>query len=467
MRETYLKVYIAVLGGLALALSAAWVYWYGLPLEPRFAVAAAVFASLIFLGEVFPLRVSDETSIGAWDIGLVLAVATVGPTWAAVAALPAALYGGRRDLLRTGFEVGHAVTVVYLAGIVFSFASTPLLAGASASAAQVMYGALAASLALLGSNAVIMALLVKVKYGRSLHQTWKEDIAPYLLSDLANMLTAGFGVLALVVYGPLTAVVVVAGAIGSQVLVHRSRGQLKEIWSLRKRVSSLEEALNISNTAFGTMIVRDLGRRDGYTDRHAVATAVYAADLGRELKLDEAHVGRLRMAGLLHNVGLFGLPEELLVQTGQLNSIARSRLAEHAARGEEALAAVPEFEEMARWVRWHHERIDGRGYPDKLRGPWIPLEAKILAVAQAFAAIVLDQPRRPGLGFAEARQQLCAGVDTEFDGVVVRALVRILDTETEGYRMADDYRFVFPDPTDRGDTVPSQELGVARRGHSR
>jgi HD-GYP domain-containing protein (c-di-GMP phosphodiesterase class II) len=101
---------------------------------------------------------------------------------------------------------------------------------------------------------------------------------------------------------------------------------------------------------------------------------------------------------------------------------------------------------MAGWVRWHHERVDGRGYPDNLRGPWIPLESKILALAQAYAAMVLDQPRRPGMSFAEAREALISGIDTQFDGVVVRAMLRVLDTESEGYRMADDHRFIFPDP---------------------
>ena len=169
------------------------------------------------------------------------------------------------------------------------------------------------------------------------------------------------------------------------------------------------------------------------------------------------------MAGLLHNVGMFGLPEELLTATGRLNSIAQARLAEHAARGEEALAAVPEFAEMASWVRWHHERPDGRGYPDKLRGAWIPLEAKILAVAQAYAAAILDKPSRPGTSPAEARTMLAAGADTEFDGVVVRAFLRILDTESEGYRMADDHRFVFPAP--EGQHATSDGPPPGREGH--
>lgn len=268
------------------------------------------------------------------------------------------------------------------------------------------------------------------------------------------MLTAGLGVLALLAYGPVAAVVAVGGAIGSQALVHLSRARVETIGELRARVSSLEETLAVSNVTFGTMIVRDLGRRDGFTHRHAAATAVYAADLAREMKLGEVCVERLRMAGLLHNVGLFGLPEDILLATGRPNSIAQSRLSEHPARGEEALAAIPEFEEMARWVRWHHERPDGRGYPDKLRGAWMPLEARILAVSQSYASLVLDGPSHPGVGPAKARENLCAGIDTEFDGVVVRAFLRILDTESEGYRMSDDHRFVFPAPGERQPATP-------------
>jgi HD-GYP domain-containing protein (c-di-GMP phosphodiesterase class II) len=294
------------------------------------------------------------------------------------------------------------------------------------------------------ASEVIGAALLKIKFNQAFHETWQEVIQPYLLPESLNVLTAGLGVVAFVAYGPGMAVVVVVGAVGSLALMYRSRERVKENRELRARVGSLEEALANSNMAFGTMIIRDLGQRDGYTHRHAAATATYAADLAREMKLDDTHVERLRMAGLLHNIGLFGLPDEMLLATGRPNSIARSHLDEHPARGEEALAAIAEFEEMAGWVRWHHERPDGRGYPDKLRGPWIPLEARILSVAQAYAAMILDQPRRPGMTCAQAREQLSAGLDTEFDGVVVRALLRLLDTESEGYRMADDHRFVFP-----------------------
>lgn len=465
MREASLKIYVGALVALALALASSWIYWYGVALEWRFVFGSLVFAGLILLGEVFPIHLNGRTAIGAWDVGLVVAVVALGPTWAAVAALPAAVYTGRHERLRAVYDVSHNVIIAYLAGVVFSLISAPLLLGTTASAAEVVYGTFAASLALLGANKLIMAVMLKVKYGRGVYETWKQDMEPYLLSDAVNVLTAGLGVLALLVYGPVAAVAAVGGAIGSQVLVYRSRDKVKEIGELRTRISSLEEALSISNLTFGAMIVRDLGRRDGFTHRHAAATAVYAADLAREMKLEGVRVERLRVAGLLHNLGLFGLPEDILLATGRPNSIAQDRLVEHPARGEEALAAIPEFGEMARWVRWHHERPDGRGYPDKLRDPWIPLEAKILAVAQAYAALVLDGPSRPGVDPAEARKRLGAGAGTEFDGDVVRTFLRILDTESEGYRMADDRRFVFPEPEDRGLDGPGREEEGARSLH--
>lgn len=446
MREVYLRSYIGVILASGMALAASWIYWYGVALEPRIVIAVLVLAGLVLMGEVLPVHVSDRTTFGTWDIGLVVAIAAVGPTWAAVVALPTAVYVGRHDLLRLIFEVGHSVTIVYLAGIVFSFVSTPLLSGTTASLAQILYGTFATSLMLLAANKVIMSVLLKIKYDRSIIETYKEDFEPYIFSDIVNTVTAGLGALALVVYGPLAAVVVVTGSIGSQALVYRSREQMKRIGELRAKVGSLEAALATSNTTLGTMMIEDLGRKDGYTHRHAAATAVYAADMGREMQLDETHVGWLRMAGLLHNIGLFSMPDELLLATGRLNSIARGRLAEHPLRGEEALAAIPEFGEMAGWIRWHHERVDGRGYPDKLRDPWIPLEAKILAVAQAYAAMVLDKPHRPGMEPEAARRELVGGMDTQFDATLVRTFLRILDTESEGYRRADDHRFVFPSP---------------------
>jgi hypothetical protein len=256
LREVYLRSYVGVLLAAALTLAASWAYWHGIAFGVNLAVGTIVLAGLVLLGDVFPLRVSDKSAIGVWDVGLVLAVVTLGPTWAAIAALPSALFVGRRDWLRTAYEIGHSTTIVYLAGIVFSFASdTPLLLGSTAPTAQIVYGTFATGLTLLAANRLVAAILLKIKYGQGLHETWTEDTQPYVLSDALNILTAGSGALALVVFGPVAgpvaALVLLGGTIGSQVLVYRAREQVKKNEELCERIDSLEGALATSNHTFG------------------------------------------------------------------------------------------------------------------------------------------------------------------------------------------------------------------------
>jgi len=118
-------------------------------------------------------------------------------------------------------------------------------------------------------------------------------------------------------------------------------------------------------------------------------------------------------------------------------------LEEHSVAGEEILSGLPGLGEAARWVRWHHERPDGTGYPDRLKGAWTPHEARILAVASLYASLVLDGPSAPALTPAEARRVLVAEIGKASDEGVARILLRLLATEDESYASASDERFVF------------------------
>ena len=453
--------FLGALSVFAAALCALWIYARGVEFDLRLLVGAAIFGSFLLMGEILSTRVSERLTISASDVGLVAAVVALGPTWAVLAALPADLLVGRKNPSRTAYEVSHSIIIIYLSGIVFSFSSTgPLLTSDPAPSVDLFYGVLMAGTTLAAANGTLHSVLLWVRHGQTFQSSWRENVQPYLFSNAVDVLTAGLVVLALVAYGPVAALLTVLGSAVSQALAHRSRQQVERNRELQEKVVSLEQALTSSNATFGTMMVQEMGRKDGYSHRHATATSVYAADLAREMRLDEGRVGRLRLAGLLHNIGMFGLPEEVLLSAGKLNSVAQHQLVKHPVRGEAMLGSVPEYEELASWVRWHHERPDGRGYPDKLRGAWIPLEAKILAVAQAYAAMVLDGPRRPGMTPAESRREMGAGVDTQFDGLVVRAFLRILDTESEGYRMADDRRFSFPVPAGRAGPKPEGVRGL-------
>ena len=439
-----LKAYVGVLAVFSLALASSWAYSFGVDVGPRYVVGTLVLGLMLALAELFPVRVGERSEISAVDVGLIASVVILGPLWAMLAALPCALIEGNRDPLRSSYAAARNATEVLLAGVVFSLAAHPLLSyDTSPPVATTVYATLMAALTLQLANKMFDATLLKIKYGQTFGRTWEVLFRPYLHSDAINVLTAGLGMLALLLYGPAAAVVLVAGSVASHALTLHSRALANRSRDLEAEVLSLKRALAGAVRTFGGLLVGALGRKDGHADRKAAATAVYAADLAREMGFDKERIEQLRLAGLLHDVGMVFLPEELLV-ADKPNSIAQRDLVEHPVLGEAALAAVPGYEELARWIRWHHERPDGRGYPDKLRGPWIPPEARILAVAQAYAGSILDGPRRPGLSPTEARGRLVEGMDGEFDATVVKAFLRILDTESEGYRMADDHRFVPP-----------------------
>ncbi len=291
MGEANLRNYIGVLAALAIALAASWIYWYDVAVEPRFILGAAVFAVLLLLADMFPIRISERWDFSTVEIGLLASVVMLGPFWAAISALPYAVLGGKRDWLRTAYETSCVTVEVYLAGLVFAFASGPLVTGSPESTASVVYATFASGVVLLGVNHALNAGVLKVKYSQRLEETWKELIEPYLLAHGIAVLTVVLGVLTLLTHGPVAALIVIVGSMVSQVLVYRSREQVKENHELQARVESLEKALTTSNTTFGTMVIRDLGARDGYTHRHAAATATYAADLAHEMKLDDARVG--------------------------------------------------------------------------------------------------------------------------------------------------------------------------------
>jgi putative nucleotidyltransferase with HDIG domain len=166
--------------------------------------------------------------------------------------------------------------------------------------------------------------------------------------------------------------------------------------------------------------------RDTGTGQHAHTVGRYAELMARELGLDEEHVERVRIAGVLHDIGKIGISDAVLSKPGPLDADEWQEMYTHpeiAAR----LLSRPEFDDLRAWILAHHERPDGAGYPYGLSGDDIPLEACILAVADAYEAMTADRVYRPSLGAETARTELKAGSGSQFDAEVVSAFVRALD----------------------------------------
>ncbi|MCL6437658.1 MAG: HD domain-containing protein [Rubrobacteraceae bacterium] len=446
MGQDHLRTCLSTLTAFAVTLVASWVYWYGVPSGGRFFGGAILFAGLAAVLRFLPGETGARTGIGPQDVVLVCALALLGPIWTSAAALPAAFFTASRDGWRASCEAASTVIAACLAGMAFIPFYEPLLLGTPRPAPAIFYGTFLAGVVLIASRDAAGLLLLRVREGHPVVASWRESVQPYLPAHAAAVLTASLAMVAFAAYEPAAAGVALVGAALSRILASRARSQTERLRALQGRVRTLEETLSKANLWFAATMILELGRRDGYAHRHAAATAVYARDLALELGLNEARAAQVRLAALLHDIGMSGFESELLLDAPRFEPTPRGELAEHTSRGAELLSPVPGFEEMASWVLWHHERPDGRGYPDGLRGPWIPLEAKIIAAAQAYAALVLQNPHRKGLPPEEARSRLVAGAGEEFDASVVRALLRILDTEPEGYGDASAPRFAFPEP---------------------
>jgi diguanylate cyclase (GGDEF)-like protein/putative nucleotidyltransferase with HDIG domain len=172
-------------------------------------------------------------------------------------------------------------------------------------------------------------------------------------------------------------------------------------------------------------IVQMLDAGNLRTRAHSQTVAAYSVAIGKAMDLDPERLIMLRRAALLHDVGKVSVPAEILDKPGALDDREFAIVRGHSVAGAEMLAHAGLAEE-ARWVRWHHERVDGRGYPDGLTGAELPLEARILFVADAFEAMTSDRPYRAGTGAQEAIAELdrCAG--TQFDADVVEALASLV-----------------------------------------
>lgn len=169
--------------------------------------------------------------------------------------------------------------------------------------------------------------------------------------------------------------------------------------------------------------------RDTGTATHSHMVGRYAELMAIELGLEPCHVERVRVAGVLHDIGKIGVSDAVLSKPGPLSADEWIEMKTHpeiAAR----LLSRPEFEDLRGWILAHHERPDGSGYPFGLAEPEIPVEASILAVADAFEAMTADRAYRRALGEAAARAELEEGAGVQFDADVVEAFLRALDRES-------------------------------------
>ncbi len=168
-----------------------------------------------------------------------------------------------------------------------------------------------------------------------------------------------------------------------------------------------------------------LRARDEATCTHSRATGLWCRRLANGLGLTSGVTDRIVKAGVLHDVGKIATPDAILLKAGPLDAAEWAVMKQHASFGGEILAQIPSLAPYAPIVRAHHERVDGRGYPDGFAGEQIPFEARVVAVADAFHAMVSDRPYRRAFSYGAAITLLGQGRGTQWDAEVVDAMVAV------------------------------------------
>jgi len=165
--------------------------------------------------------------------------------------------------------------------------------------------------------------------------------------------------------------------------------------------------------------------RDPYTAGHSQRVRRVALAVGRDLRLSTRQLGALGTAALFHDIGKIGMPDSILTKPEPLNPAEAAIMREHVTRGAEIVSRISSLQDSVPAIRHHHERWDGLGYPDGLSGDDIPLEAAIIALADAWDAMTTERPYASALQLNEAMMQIRAGREKQFNPIVVDAFLEV------------------------------------------
>ncbi len=375
--------------------------------HPEWLLSVAGIAALIAFLDLFPVIVREhevETTIStAVKIsGLLMFDPSVLITSVFVGTLLAELRLRRGNVKRI-FNI-CAMTTTYTA-MAFVYRA---LQGDSTSIVETPQNLIAlAGLAIsdLLLNSLTVSLVVALATRSSVRYIWSENFRPIILHDLSMVPLGAF----ITILWRLTPWSVVFAAIPLG-LVHYSSRMVAEL--RRQTYSAL------------MVIARMLEERDEDTHRHCEHVASHAVEIAHRMGLSQGEIEVIQRAAYLHDIGKIGMNNAILFKPSTLTPTETEKSKRHVVLGAELLQSFPSFERGALYVRHHHERWDGQGYPDGLRGEQIPLGARILCVADAYQAMIEDRAYRPAMSLDAALQEVARQASIQFDPAVVRALFK-------------------------------------------
>jgi hypothetical protein len=394
----------------------------------------------VSISVTMPIAMASVLILGPWGAPLVTAMVALEPRptpWFK------RCFNGSMNVLST---LGAAWTYVWLHAVLSSEQIAPFPGPVHFDAVKVLIPMLAASLVHEVINGLLMVTVLALAERVSPWRIWFGTMAE---SALPLFIYSIFGLMLAVVWStisPLAGVLVLA-----PLMVAR--------W-----VFSMFSARQEAYESTIRSLIQAVETKDAYTRGHSERVSRASVMIGRSAGMREDRVSSLRYAGMLHDVGKLGVPTRILQKSGKLTDEEFDAIKMHPTRGREITKDLEFLGEAVEGILLHHERMDGRGYPNGLQGEEIPEFARILSVADAFDSMTTTRSYRGARSIDEAMEELRRCKDTQFDATFVEALIAAVTRE--GWAVVDTTDQVTPSGSapsmgsDDDDPTASSELGL-------
>ena len=371
-------------------------------------VAVATFSLLLETVE-FPLLIDGDTSFStvAYTAMVFLLPFPLPAVTAAVVVVAADIHA-RRPIRSAIFNASNFVLTLGLSSLIWHTlgGGTPI---ADAPFTPRIFGAILLVLGIFyGVNVFLTNVIIAIVGRRSIKYIWLTNdldlVLPYICLEVVGLLGALVYLTAPVVL-PLLIVPAVTTYLAFE-MIHRLQRQTREA------MVAMADAID---------------QRDPYTADHSRRVAELAVQIAEAHGMNERDVERVRLASRMHDIGKIGIGNDVLHKSGKLTDDEWEIMRSHPVIGEQLLKPYRQFRHETTLVRSHHERWDGRGYPDGLRGTSIPLGARIIAVADSFDAMTTSRPYRAALSREHAVNEIRNGALAQYDPQVVASFLHVMD----------------------------------------
>jgi len=400
--------------------------WYGLSL----------FALLVIVTEGLSIDIYvKNTSVSTSAAPILAGTLLYGPIGAVVLALTFAMVAKIKHhspLNRFVFNsINQMIAGLLLSGII-------LLAGKSFTAYSLIVQLLicvVSALIVFLSTTVLISLAIKIDAGISFQQVWKEKfswLTPYYIAMglIAYALILGYQTTGLVGLAVILIPLLMLRLSVKQ-YIDRTITMVNELRGKNNLLESNSQEINKLNEDLLKALAEVIDLRDPFTLGHSQYVTRYSVLIAKKLGLPQERIDLIRNAGLLHDIGKIGIPDEILLKPYPLTKEEFMIIQRHTTLGADILEKAHSLKHLSPIVRHHHERYDGNGYPDRLKGQNIPIEARIIAIADAVEAMASDRPYRRALSFDKIKEELKRNSSTQFDPVITETILQILQERNE------------------------------------